>query len=171
MKMFLILAVLFVSLGAQVHAADEINTGKQPEAGLVQGDDIEADDDIPAKRAFYGTTSGGGSTGNGTIFQVTDSGEVTTLVNFAGLSEPKGSSPVAILIRGSDGDFYGTTYSGGASNLGTVFKVTDAGALTTLAEFTGGISGIARGANPTTALLEDPAFSGTFYGTTTHGGV
>ncbi len=78
MKMFLILAVLFVSLGAQVHAADEINTGKQPEAGLVQGDDIEADDDIPAKRAFYGTTSGGGSTGNGTIFQVTDSGEVTT---------------------------------------------------------------------------------------------
>lgn len=52
MKMFRILAVLLVSLGVHVHAADPINTGKQPEAGLVQGDDIPADDDIPAMRAF-----------------------------------------------------------------------------------------------------------------------
>lgn len=92
-------------------------------------------------------------------------------MNFTGISGTKGSSPVAILIRGSDGlFFYGTTYSGGANNVGTVFKVTAAGVLTTLAEFTGGISGIARGANPTTALIEDPAIPGTFYGTTTYGG-
>ena len=38
---------------------------------------------------------------------------------------------------GSDGNFYGTTYQGGTSNRGTVFKVTTNGVLTSLVSFTG----------------------------------
>ena len=161
----------------------EINTGKQPEAGLVQGDDIPADEDedIPAKQAFYGTTSGGGTTGHGTVFQVTDPGELTTLINFTGIGtgEPddkRGDSPVGALILGSDGAYYGTTFSGGANNLGTVFKIVvttgDEGSsaeMTTIADFTRS-TGNARGAYPTAGLVEDSAVPLTFYGTTTYGG-
>jgi uncharacterized repeat protein (TIGR03803 family) len=35
-----------------------------------------------------------------------------------------GTLPVAGLVQGSDGNFYGTTESGGANDLGTVFKLT-----------------------------------------------
>jgi uncharacterized repeat protein (TIGR03803 family) len=46
-----------------------------------------------------------------------------------------GSTPVAPLVQGTDGKLYGTTYSGGASGDGTVFKITSAGALKTLHSF------------------------------------
>jgi uncharacterized repeat protein (TIGR03803 family) len=38
-------------------------------------------------------------------------------------------------VQGSDGNFYGTTTYGGAGGLGTVFRVTPAGVLTTLVSF------------------------------------
>ncbi len=173
MKKFRFLSFLVASFTAVIaaKAVDTSNIGKQPEAGLVQGSDIPANGDIPAMLAFYGTTSGGGTSGNGTFFQVTDSGQVTTLVNFTGMTgAARGSAPVANLIRGTDGNYYGTTYAGGTNNLGTAFKVTAAGILTTLADFTGTGVGNARGANPSSGLLEDPATPKTFYGTTTRGG-
>src|SRR5581483_11118519 len=43
----------------------------------------------------------------------------------------------AILAQGRDGNFYGTTRFGGTNNLGTVFKITAAGTLTTLYSFSG----------------------------------
>src|ERR1051325_12151670 len=52
-------------------------------------------------------------------------------------SANKGSEIYAGLVQGSDGNFYGTTGRNGASNSGTVFKMTSAGVLTTLVEFTG----------------------------------
>ena len=117
---------------------------------------------------FYGTTSAGGVAGSGTIFKMTASGVLTTLLEFTGdAGANKGAAPGAGLILASDGNFYGTTARGGASGLGTVFKMTPAGALTTLVEFTGdGVSN--RGSLPYATLLEGS--DGAFYGTTARGG-
>jgi len=57
--------------------------------------------------------------------------------------DPNGCNPSATLVQGKDGDFYGTTYSGGANvpadenGNGTVFKITPSGELTTLLSFNG----------------------------------
>ena len=67
------------------------------------------------------------------------------------------------LIQGSDGNFYGTTTLGGASNAGTVFRVTPAGEFTTLYAFAGGVGG-------QTPLGLVQGSDGNFYGTTTLGG-
>ena len=61
-----------------------------------------------------------------------------------------GSTPEAGLVEGSDSNFYGTTFTGGTSNTGTVFQITPAGTLTTLHHFSG-----ADGAHPTAGLVED----------------
>ncbi len=122
--------------------------GSHPMAGLLQGSDGN----------FYGTTAYGGTTGNnGTVFQMTPGGVLTTLVSFTGTN---GSQPVAGLIQGSNGLLYGTTVLGGASNLGTVFQMTTAGALTTLISFNGSNSRCPFG-----ALTKGT--NGNFYGTTT----
>jgi uncharacterized repeat protein (TIGR03803 family) len=58
---------------------------------------------------------------------------LTTLHSFDGTD---GAGPFAALIQGTDGNFYGTTYSGGAkASAGTVFSMTRLGALTTLFSF------------------------------------
>jgi uncharacterized repeat protein (TIGR03803 family) len=73
---------------------------------------------------FYGTTYGGGAYSKGTLFRMTPSGTVTTLYSFCSQSHcPDGANPVAGLVQGSDGDFYGTTYYGGGDNNGTVFRL------------------------------------------------
>ncbi len=68
------------------------------------------------------------------------------------------------LVMDKDGNFYGTTVSGGSHNLGTVFKVTPDGAETLLHSF--GAS--TDGTNPSSSLIMDS--SGNLYGTTEHGG-
>src|SRR5260370_39978777 len=55
-----------------------------------------------------------------------------TLLSFNGTD---GAEPTIVLVQGTDGNFYGTTGAGGANNAGTVFKITPAGALTTLYSF------------------------------------
>ncbi len=75
-----------------------------------------------------------------------------------------GSEPKARLVQGSDGNFYGTTSTGGSANSGTVFKLTPAGALTTLHSFAGG----SDGAKPTFGLTQ--ASDGNLYGTIDSGG-
>jgi uncharacterized repeat protein (TIGR03803 family) len=79
---------------------------------------------------LYGTTSGGGTHGAGTVFKITTSGSFTTLVSFDGV---QGGRPMAGLVEGSDHNFYGTTTNGGAANSGIVFKITSSGTLTVLA--------------------------------------
>ena len=98
------------------------NNGAFPYAGLA----------LAPHGNFYGTTYGGGTNSDGTVFEITTNGVLTTLVNFAGTN---GSEPEASVALGPNGNFYGTTYSGGSNNLGTVFEVTTNGALTTLASF------------------------------------
>jgi len=106
---------------------------------------------------FYGTTSAGGSGSGGTIFRMTPNGTLTTLYNFEDFNYP-----VAGLVEGTDGNFYGTTitYAGG---YGTIFKMTLDGAVTTLRTFSG-----ADGSWPVAPVVE--ASNGHFYGTTAQGG-
>jgi uncharacterized repeat protein (TIGR03803 family) len=129
--------------------------GGGPRAGLLQGADGN----------LYGTTYGGGSgqqciEGCGTVFKITPSGTLTTLHNFDGSD---GAYPNAALIQASDGNFYGTTYEGGANRQGTVFKITPGGTLTTLYSFSG-----ADGASPSGGLMQSR--DGSFHGTTYAGG-
>ena len=65
---------------------------------------------------------------------MTTDGVLTTLVSFNGTN---GAHPLAGLVLGSDGNFYGTTANGGSSDYGTVFKVTTNGVLTSLVSFNG----------------------------------
>jgi uncharacterized repeat protein (TIGR03803 family) len=72
---------------------------------------------------FYGTTYDGGTSGGyGTVFKMTADGTLTSLLSF---NRTNGANPYyAPLLQDSDGSFYGTTYSGGASNRGTIFRLT-----------------------------------------------
>lgn len=116
---------------------------------------------------LYGTTGGGGVYGGGTIFKVSLSGVLTTLVDFNfATNNTQGRFPKGTLVEGADGLFYGVTTHGGVPGYGTVFKMTRAGALTTLVQFTGE-SGASEGDGPT-ALVQ--AGDGMFYGTTAGGG-
>ncbi len=85
--------------------------GASPNAPPIQGRDGN----------FYGTTVGGGTNGDGTIYKLTPKGTVTTIHSF--IYPAEGGSPGAQLVQGSDGNFYGTTEDGG------VFRVTPAGKL------------------------------------------
>ena len=74
-----------------------------------------------------------------------------------------GSNPYASVILGKDGKFYGTTTQGGTDGVGTVFRMTPAGTLTTLNSFSA-----SSGYTPATALVT--AGEGNFSGTTYQGG-
>ena len=85
--------------------------GSFPYTGLTQGNDGN----------FYGTTLFGGTNGAGTIFRVTRAGVLKSLYSFSnGLD---GGTPLAGLALGNDGNFYGATYTGGANNLGAIFRL------------------------------------------------
>ncbi|HSB69072.1 MAG TPA: choice-of-anchor tandem repeat GloVer-containing protein [Candidatus Methylomirabilis sp.] len=115
---------------------------------------------------FYGTTSLGGANDLGGVFKLTPTGTLTTLYSFTGQTDGVYPAPSAGLIRGSDGNFYGTTSNGGGSDdLGTVFKLTPTGTLTTLHAFT---VAKADGAYPAAGLVQDP--TGNLYGTTSEKG-
>ena len=82
---------------------------------------------------------------------------MTTLHSFAG--DPNdGASPYAGLIQATDGNFYGTTYSGGDC-CGTIFSITTGGTYLTLYYFN-----LTAGVSPMAGLVQST--SGTLYGTT-----
>lgn len=146
------------------------NYGINPNGGLIQATDGN----------FYGTTNDGGQrSNNGTIFKLTPGGTVTTLHTF---ENSDGANPMAGLVQGADGNFYGTTTYGGAGNCpfkevvpagcGTVFKMTPAGAFTTLYSFgtkSSASATLADGANPIAGLIQGT--DGNFYGMTASGGI
>lgn len=113
---------------------------------------------------FYGMTSYGGAQGDGVVFKITPSGTETVLHSFAGGSTD-GANPQGSLKQASDGDFYGMTSYGGASNAGTVFKITPSGTETVLYSFLGGTL---DGSTPSGSLIQ--ASDGNFYGMTWSGG-
>jgi uncharacterized repeat protein (TIGR03803 family) len=122
---------------------------------------------------FYGTDIGGGH-GAGTIYEATPEGAVTVLYTFCSKTDcTDGSTPYGAMIMGSDGNFYGTTYAGGANTTacnggcGTLFQITPAGKFTTLYSFCSQAN-CADGSRPEGGLLQET--NGTFYGTTYSGG-
>jgi uncharacterized repeat protein (TIGR03803 family) len=118
---------------------------------------------------FYGVTYDGGINHGGTFFKVTSEGVLTTLYAFCGLQNcADGGAPNAPLLQGRDGNFYGTTNSGGGrGDGGTVFKITPSGALTTLHNFCSA-GHCLDGQLPATGLAQGR--DGNFYGTTPYGG-
>src|ERR1022692_1065585 len=90
---------------------------------------------------------------------------LTTLYSFCPQQYcPDGEYPLGRLVQATDGNFYGTTFSGGASNLGTAFKITAGGSLTILHSFTGP----SDGGNPQGGLVQGS--DGNLYGTAVGGG-
>ncbi len=140
--------------------------GALPAASIIQAHDGN----------FYGTTLAGGavspvSGGAGTVFQLTPSGTQTTLYSFCsqgGNNCTDGTVP-RDLIEGPEGNFYGITENGGTNGNGTIFRITPAGALTTLYNFCNvGGSACTDGAGPLGGLIF--SIDGNFYGTTLRGG-
>lgn len=122
--------------------------------GVIQGSD----------GFLYGTCNigGTGGGGNGSFFKLTTAGTLTTLsTNF---NSPRGIQPFDTLVQAGDGNFYGTTYYGGSSNQGSVYKVTSAGSLTTIRSLATATSGTA----PRAGLVLGS--DGDLYGATEYGG-
>jgi uncharacterized repeat protein (TIGR03803 family) len=115
---------------------------------------------LDAEGNLYGTTYRGGTSGLGTVFEITPSGSETVLYSFTGGTD--GSLPAAGLFRDVSGNLYGTT-TGGGNGYGTVFKVTPDGTETIVHSFTD-----SDGYYPIAPLVQDA--KGNFYGTTEFGG-
>ena len=117
------------------------STGANPESALV----------MDSKGNLYGTASTGGTNDGGTVFEIASgSNAMTGLASFNGAD---GSMPVAGVTLDSAGDLFGTTYSGGANNDGTVFEIAHgSNTITTLAALSD-----ANAANPTGGITLDAA--------------
>jgi uncharacterized repeat protein (TIGR03803 family) len=117
---------------------------------------------------LYGTTSQGGAHGVGTVYRLSPSGAFTVLHAFGDPAVPNdGKSPVAGLIQGSDGHFYGVTASGGRYGMGALFKMDSSGAVTVLHDFADPTVGV-DAATPVADLIQGT--DGHLYGTTRSGG-
>jgi uncharacterized repeat protein (TIGR03803 family) len=159
------------SFCSQPNCAD----GFYPAGGLIQ---VVVN---PSQREvwLYGTTgaSGTGPGGSGTVFKISSEGQLETLYTFCAQSGcADGSSPFGTLTQATDGNLYGTTFSGSVFasicnaflGCGTVFEITPGGALTTLYSFCYVQSTCAEGANPRAGLVQDT--NGFLFGTTQYGG-
>jgi uncharacterized repeat protein (TIGR03803 family) len=111
---------------------------------------------------LYGTTTYGGASDDGTVFELTaGSGMITTLASFNG---GNGANPYGGLLMDSGGNLYGTTSAGGPNTHGTVFELAGgSGTITTLASFAG-----TAGQAPEGGLIMDSG--GNLYGTASGGG-
>ena len=118
--------------------------------------------------SVYGTTENGGSAGAGTIFALRPARNgysKQVLYSFQGGND--GQQPHGGLLEDLLGSLYGTTYFGGTSGAGTVFKLTPSWSgtysETVIHSFTG-----TDGSIPNASMIED--WTGTLYGTATWGG-
>jgi uncharacterized repeat protein (TIGR03803 family) len=134
-----------------IHAFKGGSDGEYPYAGVI----------LDKKHNIYGTTSGGGTNSDGTVFEITHKGREMVLHSFAGGSD--GADPVSGVMEVGH-YLYGTTASGGTNGAGTVFKTSvKTGSDTVLYSFTGG----SDGGMPKGGVLD---LSGNLFGTTFAGG-
>jgi uncharacterized repeat protein (TIGR03803 family) len=130
--------------------------GENPVAGLTLASDGN----------FYGTTEFGGTSGFGTVFKMNLAGTVTILQSFAEF-DPNGAQPMGALIQASDGNLYGTCYSGGANGVGTVFRISTAGVFKKIYDFSQAAGNV--GYDPKAGVIQ--ASDGNLYGTAWQGGL
>ena len=131
--------------------------GANPQAGLAL-----------SGSTLYGTTTGGGTYGNGAVFAINTDGTGFTNLYSLNVGTGDGLFPFAGLIL-SGGTLYGTASAGGSGGNGTVFAInTDGTGYTNLYCFSGTVSGTnVDGANPQAALILS---GGRLYGTANAGG-
>jgi uncharacterized repeat protein (TIGR03803 family) len=112
--------------------------------------------------SLYGTTSSAGNYGAGTVFKLAADGTFSVVYAFTGGAD--GGAPYSSLVQGADGSFYGTTYAGGTTGYGTLFRLRADGTVVTLYAF----GGTGDGANPYGGLAT--AADASLYGTAAQGG-
>jgi len=101
-----------------LYSFGQIGDGAVPYAGVI-GD---------AAGNLYGTTSAGGSAGDGTVFELTPKGSVwseTIIYSFQGQTD--GLVPYAGLTSDGAGNLYGAATDGGSAGGGTIFELTPSG--------------------------------------------
>jgi uncharacterized repeat protein (TIGR03803 family) len=126
--------------------------GQYPFGGLIQD----------SSGNLYGTTSGGGTNGDGTVFELAKGN--STITALASSSNPNSNYLATCLLRDGSGNFFGTSGGGGASGAGTVFELAKgSSSITTLASFNN-----STGGQPEAGLVQDSG--GNLFGTTTFGG-
>lgn len=107
---------------------------------------------------LYGVTAYGGQNGDGDLYKLAPDGTLTVLYSFGTGND--GQYPSEELLEDKQHNLYGTTFLGGTSGYGTVYKFAPNGTETILHNFAGG----SDGEYPSCALIEDA--SGNLYGTT-----
>ena len=138
--------------------------GYHPAAGLI----------FDAAGNLYSTSYAGGTSGLGTVFELTPAAgggwTENVLHNFSNTGTDDGAYPNASLIFDAAGNLYGTTEMGGTYSIGTVFELTPAagGGWTQKVLHNFSNAGTHDGVYPNASLIFDAA--GNLYGTTTVGG-
>jgi uncharacterized repeat protein (TIGR03803 family) len=135
-------------------ATGSVTDGSSPLGGIVAGRD----------GTFFGATQFGGTSGLGTVFQVDAGGALHIVYSFGAVSGDA-VEPIGTLIRGTDGNLYGTTKVGGTQGLGTLFQVTPAGGEHVVYSFGANATDAAQ---PTDGVIQGR--DGNFYGITHQGG-
>lgn len=148
----LVMTALSPSQGEMVHPGKTLYSFTGAPDGANPYGDLIAD----ATGVYYGVTALGGiitsdcPEGCGTIYKL-DNGQESIIYRFTALSD--GAVPYDGLLLDAEGNLYGVTQVGGASNMGTVFKLSPDGTKTTLHSFAGGTE---DGATPNGDLIADP---------------
>jgi uncharacterized repeat protein (TIGR03803 family) len=135
-----------------LHSFQNKRDGAFPESGLI----------LDRVGNIYGTAFLAGPYGSGNVFKITVSGKEKVLHLFSMPTD--GNGPTARLVQDRDGTLYGTTYYGGVSNSGSVFRLAPDGTEAVLHSFTMAEDG----AYPYAGLIRDK--QGNFYGTAEAGG-
>ncbi|HXJ95374.1 MAG TPA: choice-of-anchor tandem repeat GloVer-containing protein [Terriglobia bacterium] len=138
-----------------LHAFAVQPDGAEPAAGLV----------MDSAGNLYGTTFYGGARENGTVFEISSSGDESILYSFTGGKDE--GKPMASLLLDPEDNLYGTTTGYCCTGYqGTVFRLSPSGKIAELHTFAGPPN---DGALPFSGLIHDSA--GNLYGTTTEGGL
>jgi uncharacterized repeat protein (TIGR03803 family) len=133
-------------------------------AGTPDGAQPLASLSVDEQGNLYGTTSGGGAFGAGSVFKIDTGGKETVLYSFTG-TDGDGAAPHAGVVLDAQGNLYGTTNQGGAHNVGSVFKLDTSSNETVLHSFNGTDG---DGEFPSGNLVLN--LDGNLYGTTSRGG-
>ena len=130
--------------------------------GTTDGCNVLGTPFMDAAGNFYGTTSSCGTHTLGTVWEVKKNGQERLLHSFAG-GTADGEYPLAGVVKDATGDLYGNTETGGASDVGTVYRISNTGKFTLLHSFDG-----TDGKYPYGSFAQNS--KGTIFGSTQNGG-